>query len=50
MDESALKARGLTINSVTQAIEGQQLEVPAGADHVGGGIGMEVGRAALGVL
>ncbi|MFN8632614.1 MAG: efflux RND transporter permease subunit [Chloroflexota bacterium] len=31
VDEPALKARGLTINSVTNAIQTQQLEVPAGS-------------------
>ncbi len=30
VDESALKARGLSINSVIAAVQGQQLEVPAG--------------------
>src|SRR3954449_8408587 len=36
VDEAALKARGLTINSVTNAIQGQQLEVPAGTITRGG--------------
>src|SRR3954471_1651457 len=36
IDEAALKARGLTINSVTNAIQGQQLEVPAGTITRGG--------------
>jgi len=30
VDEAALKARGLSINSVINAVQGQQLEVPAG--------------------
>src|SRR3954470_3794465 len=36
VDEAALKARGLTINTVTNAIQGQQLEVPAGTITRGG--------------
>jgi HAE1 family hydrophobic/amphiphilic exporter-1 len=36
VDEPALKARGLTINSVTNAIQAQQLEVPAGTVSRGG--------------
>jgi HAE1 family hydrophobic/amphiphilic exporter-1 len=36
VDEAALKARGLTINAVTSAIQTQQIEVPAGTIARGG--------------
>lgn len=36
VDEAALKARGLTINTVTSAVQSQQLEVPAGTISRGG--------------